>query len=432
MDSNDPVFIYSACFLILLFLSACFSASETALFSLSKFKLKLLEDQKNLGSRLILKLLSRPKHLLITILTANTIVNIGMATMASNFFIGLSHEYKLSESLILAIGTICLTLVVVLIGEVTPKNFAYSYNERMGKILVVPTYALHIFLAPLRFLITVLVNLVLKVFGVKSDKLDEPFITHEEIECIVTGNDKTVALHLDEQDMIEEVFEFEERSVREIMTPRHEMICIRSDGSFDEVMKIFREHGYSRLPVYKDQVDNIHGVLYIKDFLSFILKNNPNLNFNLENYIRKAYFVPETKKVSELFRDLKQKKLHLAIVVDEYGGTEGLVTMENILEEVVGDIFDEYDVEAEEIDIVNQGEKVWYVSGSTNLSDLEDVIGMDDYFSDEGEIVSVGGLIYSRLGRIPEKSDKLRYKNLEFIIEEMSGNRISKVKVCLS
>lgn len=430
MESNTASSDHLFLFLLLLFLSACFSASETAFFSLSRIKLKLLEEEKKQGKSLILELLSKPRRLLIIILTGNTFVNIAIAAFSSGLALKISHRYQLSEAICLSAGALIATLMTVLFGEVAPKNYAYNHNEKLSRFFSWPLYFLRIILSPLLLCMIWLVNLVLKLSGFDREKMDEPFITHEEIENIFLDGEDQKILKAEEQDMIEEVFEFEERSVKEIMTPRHEITGIPRNASFEDIMNIYRQQAYSRMPVYKGQIDNVIGVLYIKDFLSFALKKNRiEENFRIDSYLHKAYFVPETKKVSDLFRELKQRKMHMAIVVDEYGGTEGLVTMENILEEVVGDIFDEYDVESEEIEIVRDGEDTWVVAGTANLSDLEDTLGIEDLFSEETDVVTVGGLIYGNLGEIPEQGASVTYKNIIFTVEEMAGNRIESVRV---
>ncbi|MDD5092680.1 MAG: hemolysin family protein [Candidatus Wallbacteria bacterium] len=431
MESNglspDELLVFAG----LLFLSACFSASETAFFSLQRIKLKLLEEDDRQKKSLILKLLSLPRRLLIAILMGNTFVNISIAAVASGMALNYSRESGCSESMALSAGTMIATFLIVLFGEIIPKNFAYTHNERLSRILTMPAFILVFLLKPLLVLIIKFTELVLDLFGITKDKLQEPFITHEDIETIFTGKAESPILKSEEQDMIEQVFEFEEQCVREIMTPRHGMVCISRNAGFKEVMDTFRDQGYSRYPVYQGVVDNIVGILYVKDFLSIILKNSPDDNFNLKDFVHKAYFVPESKKVSDLFRDLKMKKLNIAMVVDEFGGTEGLVTMEDILEEVVGEISDEYDEEAEEPDVLKTGEREWDVSGSTILGDLEESLELEDYFSEEEDVYTVGGLIFSQLGRIPVQRDVMHYKGLVFTVMEMTGNRISRVKICL-
>lgn len=424
--SDDLINIF-----ILLCLSAFFSASETALFSLPAFILKIWEEErKNFREKLILKLLNKPRKLLVTILLGNTFVNIGIAFLASKVSIKISDIYVLNRSYILILGAFIITAVIVFFGEILPKNFAYSYNKFLSKLFIIPIYVCYLIFSPIVNLAIFIVNSCLKILGLKNMLTDEPIITHSEIEMVFSDVKSKNLLNDKEQNMIEEVFEFEERSVKEIMTPRHEIVSVNSNASLDEVMKLIKEYGYSRIPVYENNMDNIIGILFVKDFIKFAVKKEDIKDFNLKDYLHEVFFIPETKTVSELFKDLKNKKAHLSIVVDEYGGTEGLITIEDILEEVVGEILDEYDVEYEENDFAKINDKCWIINGSVSLSDVEDELNIKDYF-DEKDIVSIGGLIYSKLDRIPQKGESIKYKDLTITVEEMNGNRIEKVLICL-
>jgi len=413
-------------------LSALFSASETALFSLSILKLTLLKREKSVKNKIILKLLDNPRRLLVTILLGNTFVNIALAVIASKISLGLSRAYNFSESFALSASAVTITAIIVIFGEITPKNIAYTFNETSSNILSFPMYIFQIVFMPLIKIIMFIVDSIMKVSGFSVKKLSEPLITHQEIEMIFTGNDNSSVLKSHEKDMIEEIFEFEERSVKEIMTPRHKMVCISKDMSLDEIFDIILDEKYSRIPVYDHIIDNIIGVLYVKRLLSIaIAPTHDNKKFRIDDYIQDVVFVPETRNVSELFKDLKDMKSHIAIVVDEYGGTEGLVTLEDIVEEVVGDIFDEMDEESEEREVFKISSNIWNVSGSLSLNELEDVLGLEDYFDEEEDIVSVSGIAYTKLGHIPLADETFIYKDLEFTILKMEGNRIEKVKVCL-
>jgi len=419
-------------FIVLILLSAFFSGSETALFSLSLLEIKILEKEKKIKNAIILKLLHNPRKVLVTILLGNTFVNIALAVTSSKISLELSHKYNFSRSFALSMSAIIITAIIVIFGEITPKNIAYSFNEQISRIVAFPIYFIQIIFTPLINIIMYLVDSIMRMVGFSEKKLSEPLITHQEIEMIFTGNDNSSLFLNDEKDMIEEIFEFEERSVKEIMTPRHKMICISKEASFDELYQTILEEKYSRLPVYDGSSDNIIGVLYVKRLLPFVIKNNLDKHkFDIMDYIQDVVFVPETRSVSELFKDLKSNKTHFAIVVDEYGGTEGLVTFEDIIEEVVGDIFDELDEETEEQEVVKISANEWTVDGSISLNELEDTIGIEDYFEEEEDIVSVSGLLYSKIGHIPEINEKLLYKDLEFTVIHMEGNRIEKVKVCL-
>ncbi|MNM49586.1 Magnesium and cobalt efflux protein CorC [compost metagenome] len=411
MDSSYTLQIIVLIFLLLL--SAFFSASETALMSLSKIRIRHMVEDGVKGAKLVEKLTEDPNKLLGSILVGNNVVNIGASALAT------SVAMKAFDESGVGIATAIMTILVLIFGEITPKSIAKQRSE--GVALKV-SGIVNIFVKTLRpfvAIFTFISSFILKLFGADLNK-DQPFITQEELKTMVDVGEEEGVLEEEEKEMIFNVFEFGDIQVKDVMVQRVDIVALGLDSTYDDVIDIIKEEQFSRIPVYNDSIDDIIGIMYVKDL---ILLNNKD-NFKVQDCIREAYYTFEFKKVTELFKEMKKSRNHMAVVLDEYGGTVGIVTIEDLLEEIVGEIEDEYDELEEEIEVVKEDEYI--VDGRIRLDDLSDLIGVK---MESEEFDSIGGFVIGQLGRIPEPKEEVSYENMRFVVEEIDKNRIKKVRI---
>lgn len=411
MDSSYTLQIIVLIFLLLL--SAFFSASETALMSLSKIRIRHMVEDGVKGAKLIEKLTEDPNKLLGSILVGNNVVNIGASALATSVAVKAFGESGVG------IATAIMTILVLIFGEITPKSIAKQRSEGVSlKVSGVVNIIVKI-LRPFVAIFTFISSTVLKLFGGDLNK-DQPFITQEELKTMVDVGEEEGVLEEEEKEMIFNVFEFGDIQVKDVMVQRVDIVALGLDSTYDDVIDIIKEEQFSRIPVYNDSIDDIIGIMYVKDL---ILLNNKD-NFKVQDCIREAYYTFEFKKVTELFKEMKKSRNHMAVVLDEYGGTVGIVTIEDLLEEIVGEIEDEYDELEEEIEVVKEDEYI--VDGRIRLDDLSDLIGVK---MESEEFDSIGGFVIGQLGRIPEPKEEVSYENMRFVVEEIDKNRIKKVRI---
>ena len=398
-----------------LLMSGFISGSEISFFSLTPAQLDEL-DETSKGAP-IRKILSNPERLLATILIANNIVNVTIVILC-NFALGPIFK-DMPEVLSFILQTILLTFLILLFGEILPKLYANSYNVRWAKFAIEPLSLLSKLFTPLSSALmcsSVIVNKVVtkKTENISTDELSKAL----EITDMKAGDDK---------EMLEGILKFGDKTVEEIMTPRVDITDIDIDSSFDEVMKIVISSGYSRLPVYEDTQDNIKGVLYSRDLLPYIGKDVES--FNWQSLIRKPYFVPESRMIDDLLEDFRKLKIHLAIVVDEYGGTQGIVSLEDILEEIVGDINDEYD--EEEVNYKRLPDNTFIFEGKTLLSDFFKITELDenDYTPITEDAETLAGMLLALKGDFPKEKEPLVYGRCRFLILDIENHRIASVRV---
>ncbi|MBC7331595.1 MAG: HlyC/CorC family transporter [Synergistetes bacterium] len=405
--------------LLLLFvcisLSAFFSAAETALISLSKTKILALVKNDSTRSKAWESFLNDPQRFLVTILIGNNLVNISASALAT------SLSLKLLPNIGIGLAVGLMTLVILVFGEITPKGLALRYAERFSRYVIYLIYLLSFVCYPAVVVFSKLVDLL----GGSKKKFLYPLVTREELELLLSRRDE-VELEEEERKIIRSVINLEDKVVREIMIPRPDMVCLEASTPIKSVVRVISEYGHSRIPVYEGNIDNIIGVLYAKDLIP--LMADGKWDEKVGNVVRTPYFVPETKLVKELFDELRQKKIHIAIVVDEYGGTSGLVTMEDILEEIVGEIEDEYDKELPVIEKI--GENVYVVDGRMNLEELLELFEIEpDMELDEREYDTVAGLLFTLFGRIPKSGEEISFKGLKLKVLDVKKNRIRKVMI---
>lgn len=418
----DPSFIiYFFVFVTLLIASAFFSSSETAFFSLNKSTIDKLAHSKKLSARQVATLLGEPQKLLIAIIIGNTVSNVAIASIAALLTTDLNQHLKINEIVALLLNVLVVTLVILVFSEIIPKVTAVKNARKIAERLVYPlTFFYYLFL-PLSQMFSFLTQIISNVLGLDKDK---HVLSEQELRTLVDVGEEHGALEKDEKEMIHSIIEMGETIVREIMVPRTDMIAVDKTASLTQVLNLVKDKLHSRIPVYDDSADNIVGILYLKDLLPFIKKKNTS-TFDLTKLAHRAYYVPEQKKINELLREFQQQRIHMAIVVDEYGGTSGLVTLEDIIEEIVGEIQDEYDSELPQLEKLD--ERSFAVDASMLLDELNEQLGL--HLPTEEGVDTLAGFLLGQFGSVPKSKQKLDYNGFEFIIMKATKKRIEQVRI---
>lgn len=403
--------------LVLLFLSAFFSSAETALTTVNKIRMRTLSEAGNKRADKVLRVTEDSGKMLSAILIGNNIVNLSASSLATT----LATEYFGSAGAGIATGI--LTFLILIFGEVSPKTMATIYADRLALAIAGLIEMLMIVLTPLIFVINKLSMGFLFLLRV-NPKSAERQMTEEELRTIVDVSQETGVIEDEERDMIHNVFDFGDAEAKEIMIPRIDMTFVQADASYEELLEIFRKDMFTRIPVYEDSTDSVIGIINMKDFL---LQDN-NEDFSIRSMLREPYFTYEHKNTADLFLEMRQSSISIAIVLDEYGDTAGLITLEDLLEEIVGEIRDEYD-EDEEDDITPLGSREFYVLGSANLDDVSDALSVQ-FESDNYD--TIGGFCLGLLDHFPEKNEIiLTDDNILLRIDRVDNNRIERVYIRL-
>lgn len=404
--------------LVLLLFSALISGSEVAFFSLKGEELAIVNEANSNKDRLIANLLDKPRELLATILISNNLINIAIVILLS-MVIGevLTFQNEIIEFLV---QVVLVTFLLIVLGEVTPKIYAQNQNLKMSRLMALPMFLLVKLLWPFSL---ILVSSS-RFFEKRIKKYHNELSIEELNEAIELTSDEETSP--DEKNILKGIVNFGNTSVKQIMRSRHDVIAYDLNTSLSTLMTEINNHRYSRLPIYEDNFDKVKGVLYVKDLIAHL--DEPD--FNWQSLIRKPYFVPEMKKIDDLLRDFQEKKVHMAIVVDEYGGSQGLVTMEDILEEIVGEINDEFDTTPDAFYSILDDYNVVF-DGKTSLSDVLKVFNLSSETFDafKTEVESIGGLVVELTGKIPESKEIIRYKNFVFTVEASDSKRVRRVKM---
>lgn len=403
--------------ILLLILSAFFSSAETALTTVNKIKLKTMEDDGNKKAAGVLKVISRPKKMLSAILIGNNIVNLSASSLATTLAI------DIFGSVGAGIATGILTLLILIFGEITPKSLATTYSTSLSLVFAPVISGLMWILTPAITIINFLSGLIIKLFGIDPDFKDDS-ITEEEIRTMVDVSHKNGEIEGDERTMIHKVFDFSDACAKEVMIPRIDMTMIDADISYQDLITVFKEDMYTRIPVCTPDTESVIGIVNMKDFLGL----NPGDDFNINNYIREVYFTYEMKNVSDLFDEMREESATVSIVLDEYGDLAGMITMEDLLEEIVGEIRDEYD-EDEEDPIIKLSPREYQVLGSMNLEDLCDIIPLG--FTSE-DYDTIGGYIVGAFDHFPNAGETYVSENGAIIrVLSVDKKRITKLRIKL-
>ena len=408
------------CLILLLLASGFFSASETALMALSKLDVRYMIEQNVKGAKRLEKLLENPNKLLGAILVGNNLVNIMASSLATTVAISLSGDS--SSSIGIGIATGIMTLLVLIFGEISPKSLATQNAQKIALFVAKPISIIVVIFSPLVVILMKITNGLIRLLG-GDPHATKPFITTDELKTIVNVSHEEGVLESEEKQMIVNVFNFGNSCAKDIMVPRTDMTAIDQDATYEEILEIYKKDQFSRMPVYAESYDHIIGVLHIKDLI--LNATNPN-NFKLKDYLREAYFIHEFKNNDELFQELREQKVGIAIVLDEYGGTAGLVSMEDLIEEIVGDINDEYDQVQQEIIKVNDHE--YLLEGTSRISEINDILNLNIISED---FDSIGGFVIGLFDRFPDAKEEIQFENLTFKVEETSNNRINRLRVLI-
>ena len=395
-------------FILLIMLSAFFSGTETAYFNLKTHRDDVPSKLKDL--------LDNPRSLLVSILTGNTIVNVGIGSLAAIITYRISPD---NQNLML-LQVIIVSIVLIIFGEILPKTIAMRSSSQFANIVYYPLRVFMILLHPVTLILNGINKFVLKLIP----KEEKSFDTEEELEILAELGEEKGSLDEEESDMIRSIIKFDDKTVREIMTPRVDILSLPSDASIDDAMDLIAKKQFSKIPLYKENIDEITGIIYAKDLVPYLIGSRPNVK--LQSISRNVYFVPEQKPIDDLLNDFKEKKISLAIVVDEWGGTSGMVTLEDIVEEVMGEIRDPYDLEKSPISQIN--EKNFIVDGKISIYDLEEEIeGMS--FPEDRDYDTLGGLILDNLEDIPKQGQSIVHDQWMIKVLDLDGNRITKVQI---
>lgn len=412
--SADPYTFQIILLIILLFFSGFFSAAETALLSLSKIRVRHMVEEGVKGAKLVEKLIEDPNRLLGGILIGNNIVNIGASSLATS----LAYQKFGDQGVALATGL--MTILVLIFGEITPKSLAKQHSEKVSlKVAKFINFVVIVF-KPFVFIFTKISGVFIKLLGGDLDKT-QPFITQEELKTMVDVSEEEGVLEVEEKEMIFNVFEFGDQQVKDIMVQRVDIVAVNVTATYEEILDVVRREQFSRIPVFNDTIDDIIGILNVKDL---ILIDDDKEQFHVKSYMREPFYTFEFKKIPELLNEMKKTRNHMAVVLDEYGGTVGIATIEDLIEEIVGEIEDEYDDDEVEIEVIKEDEYV--VDGSTKLTDLGDMIGIN---MESEEFDSLGGFVIGLLGRMPKLHEEIENQNVRFVVEEVEKNRVKKVRI---
>jgi len=418
---------------VLILINAFLAASEIAIVSVRKTRVKqLAEEQEHPAAKAVLRLTENPSRFLATVQVGVTVAGLFASAVGAISAVALLSSALRqvpvgfvagqSDAISFIVVTLTIAFFTLVFGELVPKSLAIQSADRIALAVARPIELLSRLLGPVVAVLTFSTNIVLALFG-SGERARLPSVTESEIRSIVDAAAEEGVVEPSERDMIEGIFDFGDLRVREVMVPRVDIVALEKDTPLNEVVQLFLERGYSRMPVYEDNIDNVIGILHAKDLIRYL--GNGEKALTLGDLMRPAIFVPETKKVDELLREFRQSRNHMAIVVDEYGGTAGLVTLENLVEEIVGDIQDEYgEPERKEIEMVGEDEAI--VNARVTLDEVNQALTLD--LQEEG-VDTIGGLVYTRLGRMPVVDDRVELPEATITVLSVTGRRIDWLRI---
>ena len=412
MDTDGVIQL--AAIIVLVLLSAFFSSAETALTTVNRVRLKTLADEGNKRAETTIYVLDKYGKMLSAILIGNNIVNLTASSLATTFAIRIN--------LTVGIATGILTIVILILGEIVPKNMAMVYSEKLALFYAGIIFGLMKVMTPVIIVVDFLANGIMKILHI--DKNLHTAMTENELRTYVEVSHEDGVIESEEREMIYNVFDFSDAVAKDIMIPRIDMASISEDADYEEVMALFKECMYTRIPVYREDKDNIIGLINIKDFIFVVDKEK----FKIADIIREAYYTYEYKKTADLMMEMREKRVNVSFVLNEYGETVGMITLEDLIEEIVGEIRDEYDEDEEEL-IREVGERTYLVEGSMKLDDINDQLGTD-FWSEDYD--SIGGLLIENLDRLPEDDETITLENgIILQVKGINQNRIINVLMTL-
>lgn len=414
MDSSDYIQLLILIFLI--GLSAFFSSAETALTTVNRIRVRTLAEAGNKNAITLAKILEDQGKMLSAILVGNNVVNLTASSMSTTLVMSIWGNKAIS------IATGILTLVILVFGEISPKTISTLYSETISLKYAKIIYPFMTIMTPVIYVVHILSSNFLRLVHVNPNRKQDA-ITEDELRTIVDVSHEEGVIESEERKMINNVFDFGDSVARDIMIPRIDMTLVEVNATYEELIDIFREEMYTRIPVYEETSDNVIGIINMKD----LLLNDNSTNFNIRNFLREPLYTYEYKKTAELMIEMRQTCNNVVIVLDEYGATAGMITLEDLLEEIVGEIRDEYD-EDEENELVELAPYEYLMEGSMKLDDLNDRLGLE---LESEDYDSIGGLIIGLLDRLPEQGEEVSFGDIRLVVEALDKNRIDKVRMYL-
>ncbi|MFC1950347.1 hemolysin family protein [Chloroflexota bacterium] len=406
--------LYLVLLVVCLLLSAFFSSSETAFISLQRIRVEHMVNTKVTGAGRVARLIKQPEKLLSTILLGNNFANTAAAALATTLAVSIWGERGI------IIATIGVTILLLIFGETTPKTIATQHAERLSLIFARPIEVISWLFTPFVVVLSWIASGFSKLVG--GTPVSRSLISEDEIRTMISVGHKEGTVETEEAEMLHNVFDFGNRPVREVMVPRPEVICIEQGSKVADFLALYTESPLSRFPVYQENMDNVVGILSVKDMLMTLAKNTINNQSVIDELVRPAYFAPETKSISELFIEMRDKNYRMTVVVDEFGGTAGIVSLSRLVEEIVGPVGDELAAAEKDYEIIN--EYTFQVDGSMRIEEANEEMRLE---FPEGDYETVAGFILDLLGHIPKQGEQLRYKGLKLVITKMRGVKIEEI-----
>ena len=409
--------LYWVLLIVCIIISAFFSSSETAFISIERYRLEHLVESGRRGAALVAKMLERPERILSTILLGNNLVNTAAAAIGTVLAVSYWGEDKG-----VALSTVMVTILLLVFAETTPKIFASHNAERLLFIVARPIQIFSLLFYPVVVLLSLIASGFTKIIG--GSNVQQLLASPEEIKAMINVGSREGSVEKGEADLLHAIFEFGDNPVSEAMVPRTEIVAVAKGTTLTDFLKVYSESPISRFPVYEESLDNIIGILSIKDVLMSIAKDCANLENPVEELMRPAYFTPETKKISELFTEMKEGNFRMCVVIDEYGGTAGIVSLSRLMEEIVGPVGDELAEAEKEYETIN--EYTFQIDGGMRIEEANEELGLN---LPEGDYETVAGFILSFLGKFPRQGQVLRYNGLKIVVTRMKGKKILEVLV---
>ncbi|MES2462933.1 MAG: hemolysin family protein [Armatimonadota bacterium] len=431
LASNRVVALWSLGIVFLLtLLNGAFSMAETALVTVRPSRVDQLVEEGRRGALAVRRLIDNPPRFIATTQVGITLLGFASAAAAATRLapplipaldrVFPSRNATLAETIAVVIVTVIIALFTMVLGEIAPKSLAAQAPDVWAMRLAPFVSVFGVIFRPLTSIVVALSNLLVSPFGAKA-QFQTPMITREEFEKIIEGSEKHGEIDDEEADIIRNVFDLSETTVRSVMTPRLDMTAVSVDATLEKTLETILASGHSRVPVYDGTIDTIVGIIHAKDLLPLLQQERHEVD--LRDFMREAYYVPETKRVSDLLAEFRHSNQQLAVVQDEYTGTEGIVSLEDLIEEIVGDIRDEYDVDEPEVQVLSETESI--IDGRMSIDDVNDRLGIELPHDD---VNTIGGLVFSLLGQEPVSGDRVHSEGIDFVVEAMDGQRVSSVR----
>lgn len=428
MEDPNLIFLQILIILLLVLVNAFFAAAEIALVSVRKTRIKQLAGEGNAKARVVQELLERPTNFMATVQVGVTLVGFLASAFAAVNIAVIPAQWLqtvgLSDSIAKTVAVFAVTMVIgfvtLVVGEIAPKSLALQHSERLALALAGPIRLVSIIALPAVKIVSFFSDLLVRPFG-GHVKFSSPILTEEELKMLVEAGKEEGVIEEEEREMIHSIFDFTDTIAKQVMKPRTDIHAAPVTSTLDELLDVITSTGHSRIPIYEENIDNIVGVVHAKDLLP-VLKTDKR-SYDIRAVMREAYYIPETKEVDELLAEFKRGNIQMAIVRDEYGGTAGLVTVEDLLEEIVGEIRDEYDIEEPLIQIIDENHAI--VNARMSVDELNDQMGIDIPESEEYE--TIGGFVFDIIGHQPAQGEAISYGNLDFVVEKLEGGRLHNI-----